>query len=630
MDDSQDTALFDAPTLEDWQQQIEKLAAGSLQGLTSLSEDGLIIKPLYTDADSRRQDGSSISLPRLDGDRLKSRLNHGWGVAQFVSLSHASGPQPDAERLNQAILSELENGVGEVLLPPAEAVFLEKHPGIVLQSVLTTACQISLDRLPLDRWPAMAAALLPAEQHQDGHKPGAKHGGIITAGCFAIDPLADRLQGVTRDGDAAAWAKQVADDWQPLGHWLGSIGTSWPQLAPLVAAGDRYHCLGLTDGDMLASMLATTMASLHQAAAHRISPSVVLGRMNWRLGLGADLYNGIITIRAARLLLDQLARQLSLPADTLLPPLHAITSPRGFSRIDADNNMLRQATAALAAGLGGADRITCLPHDWLTGSSAASARLARNTQAMLIHEARLNKYADAAAGSFYLDNASDALARHAWQRFQELEALGGAMTEAGLIRIRNWAETASSERNQRLNCGMTAMLGVTRYPADQPETGTGGTAAATMLAPLVSDAGVLRGGDHRPAAAWEACRERVAANPPRLLMILPQADAVAATEAALWHETLALVGARATETVLAADEEPMEAVRELLATAQPSAVLLGGRLASHALPQSGIAMIAMARLAEPETDRLRLLTALLDAAADDDHMASAADGGRLS
>ena len=78
----------------------------------------------------------------------------------------------------------------------------------------------------------------------------------------------------------------------------------------------------------------------------------------------------------------------------------AETAWRMMTKRDPYVNMLRTTIAVAAAGLGGADNITVLPHTAPLGLPDAFARrVARNTQLILLEESNLASVADPAAGS---------------------------------------------------------------------------------------------------------------------------------------------------------------------------------------------------------------------------------------
>lgn len=97
-------------------------------------------------------------------------------------------------------------------------------------------------------------------------------------------------------------------------------------------------------------------------------------------------------------------------------------------------NMLRTTLAAFGAGVGGADAVTVLPFDAVIPggapdvSDAFAARIARNTQLLLLEESHLGRVIDPAGGSWYVEHLTDAMAETAWAFFQELESAGGFRT----------------------------------------------------------------------------------------------------------------------------------------------------------------------------------------------------------
>ena len=90
----------------------------------------------------------------------------------------------------------------------------------------------------------------------------------------------------------------------------------------------------------------------------------------------------------------------------------AETAWRMMTRRDPYVNMLRNAIAVTAAGLGGADAITMLPHTAPLGLPDAFARrAARNTQLLLLEESNLARVGDPAAGSGALEAITQAALR---------------------------------------------------------------------------------------------------------------------------------------------------------------------------------------------------------------------------
>ncbi|WP_301108289.1 methylmalonyl-CoA mutase family protein [Sporosarcina sp.] len=106
-------------------------------------------------------------------------------------------------------------------------------------------------------------------------------------------------------------------------------------------------------------------------------------------------------------------------------PLVAITSVRSYSKLDPYVNLLRGGNAAFAAVLGGADWLTVLPHDVLTGTSLSSNRYARNIQLVLKEETHIDQVLDPAGGSYFIETLTAELVRSAWDKFLAIEEMGG-------------------------------------------------------------------------------------------------------------------------------------------------------------------------------------------------------------
>jgi methylmalonyl-CoA mutase len=106
--------------------------------------------------------------------------------------------------------------------------------------------------------------------------------------------------------------------------------------------------------------------------------------------------------------------------------------------------------AVFAAGLGGANAITVLPHTLARGLPDAFARrVARNTQLILLEESNLAKVSDPAAGSGGLESLTQELCETAWSLFQEIEKAGGvfAALQQGLVQGKVTATRKAREAN---------------------------------------------------------------------------------------------------------------------------------------------------------------------------------------
>jgi len=135
--------------------------------------------------------------------------------------------------------------------------------------------------------------------------------------------------------------------------------------------------------------------------------------------VGPTYFLEIAKLRAARLLWAQAVAAFQ-PAslDCALARIHARTARLDKSVYDRYTNLLRSTTEALAAAIGGCDRLTVEPFGF-------DQHLAVNVDRILRHEAHVDAVADPAGGSYYIETLTDSLARAAWKLFQQVEAAGG-------------------------------------------------------------------------------------------------------------------------------------------------------------------------------------------------------------
>ena len=398
------------PSLDDWKTIAEATLKGrSLDSLDRHHEDGVLIKPLYTEAD------------RPDAVH-PSRDQGGWQIAAVIE------PADDAAMLNRMILDELEGGAGMIVLDRDQdpALLPDALDGVLLEAVRFVFTG--------NTWAEAGKAVMAA-----GQKAG-------------IDPA---TMAHVLGGDPVADAEAAA-------AWIKDEGAACPGVKPLTVAGNRAHEDGHSDAGELAIMLAGLAHLLRVCDASGVAAAASLPRVHLQFALGADLYGGIAKTRAAQQVLARFAEACGVDPRPLLNDLHGITSARHLSRLDADTNILRNGTGLLAMVLGGVGIATSLPHDYLTGSSLEARRLARNSHHIMAAEARLDQVVDPAAGSFFIDSMTCDLAQAAWQRFQAIEAEGGIIAASG--RLADEAGEAVQMRQQAVNQGRESLLGVTRHP----------------------------------------------------------------------------------------------------------------------------------------------------------------------
>lgn len=194
-------------------------------------------------------------------------------------------------------------------------------------------------------------------------------------------------------------------------------------------------------------------------------------RLSFFWGIGMRHFTEIAKMRAARMLWAKLVSKFE-PSNqkSLMLRTHSQTSGWSLTEQDPFNNVARTTIEAMAAAFGGTqslhtnalDEAIALPTDF-------SARIARNTQLFLQQETQITKTVDPWAGSYYVEELTDQIAKEAWAYIQEVEKLGGMTKaiEAGIPKLR--IEEAAAKKQARLDSGKEILVGVNKYELEEED-----------------------------------------------------------------------------------------------------------------------------------------------------------------
>ncbi|MGI5504651.1 methylmalonyl-CoA mutase family protein [Lentzea sp. CA-135723] len=248
----------------------------------------------------------------------------------------------------------------------------------------------------------------------------------------------------------------------PFGEALDVIraAAEFPSLRTCVVDALPFHDAGGSDAEELGASLALGVSYLRALTAAGFSEAEAFASLEFRFAATADQFTTIAKLRAARRLWARVAEVSGVSA---VQVQHAVTSSAMMTRRDPWVNMLRTTVACLAAGLGGADSVTVQPFDAAIGLPDEFARrIARNTQNLLLEESHLGEVIDPAAGSWYVEQLTDGLARQAWAWFQEIERAGGIGSAGSLVAGRIASTWAA--RSARLADRSDPITGVSEFP----------------------------------------------------------------------------------------------------------------------------------------------------------------------
>jgi methylmalonyl-CoA mutase len=430
------TADFPPATEEAWRGLVDAVLKGApFARLESRTYDGLTIEPLYA------RDGAATAL----GGRAPGTA---WTVMQRVD-------HPDPAAANAQALDDLQNGATSLVLVFAGSVSangfgLDPSPATLtrtLDGVDLTAVAIDLNLSPATRHVVRDFAAL------------VKNRGIAPSQVdlrASINPVG----GYAASGRGPRTWDELAPNFAALVSELAAAGFRGPYA---VADGRIIHNAGGSEAQELAFALASAVAYLRALEAHGMALTAARDAIYFRLSADADQFLTMAKFRAARKLWARVEQACALTPKPVM--IAAETAWRMMTKHDPYVNMLRTTIAVAAAGLGGADAVTVLPHTAPLGLPDAFARrVARNTQLVLLEESNLARVSDPAAGSGALEAMTHALCTAAWSAFREIEQQGGAWAalETGLIQRQ--AAVVRAERERAVARRTDILTGTNEYP----------------------------------------------------------------------------------------------------------------------------------------------------------------------
>jgi len=239
-----------------------------------------------------------------------------------------------------------------------------------------------------------------------------------------------------------------------------------PNFKVLTISGNNYHNSGSTIVQELAFSLAHATNYLTQLTERGLSIDKIAPRIKFRFAVGSNYFIEIAKLRAARLLWAHIVKAYgSSKADIGEMEIHVCSSDWNKTIYDPYVNMLRTTTESMSSIIGGANSLTVSPFDSVfKDPNEFSERIARNQQLLLKEESYLDKVADPAAGSYYIEKLTDSIATEAWKLFLEVQEKGGFVEafKAGFIQSR--VKEAARKKDMDIATRKTIFLGTNQYP----------------------------------------------------------------------------------------------------------------------------------------------------------------------
>jgi len=422
--------LNDRPTPDQWRSlALRALKDRPLESLIHLDADGLAVRPLYAGA---------TGVTPLFAPRPSHADGRAWDLRAQVEAD-------DPAEANRQVLTELEGGAASMILSGA----------VLADSALLGR---ALDGVALELAPVGLDAGLNGPEAANALAVAAK-GAPRAKLMFHMDPA-------SAFAATGAAPRSIDEHLTLAGNTAARHASAYPEARFFLASGRVVHEAGGSIAQELAFAAANAVALVEAAVAAGMATEQALRGTVLGIAVDQEYFDGLAKVRALRLIWRSICAAYAVEVEAII---EARSSRRMLAARDPWPNLLRLTAAGFAGAVGGADAVVLdaftraggLPNDF-------ARRQARNTQLVLMEEAKLGRVDDPAAGSWYLDQRTRELAEAAWTEFQWIQSEGGLveclrghLLQPRVARARQALEAA-------LATGAAHVVGVTKFVDPEP------------------------------------------------------------------------------------------------------------------------------------------------------------------
>ncbi|MCD6179445.1 MAG: acyl-CoA mutase large subunit family protein [Bacteroidales bacterium] len=241
---------------------------------------------------------------------------------------------------------------------------------------------------------------------------------------------------------------------------------SLPNFRALAVNGHNLRNAGANVVQELAFSIAQGSEYIDRLTDLGLSVDKIATHIKFNFGIGSNYFMEIAKLRAARYLWSKIVTSFGCEEDSSAQMhIHSVPSSWNKSVYDSQVNILRTTTEGMSAILGGTDSLSLTAYNMIYQlPSDFSERIARNQQLVIKEESFLDKVADPAAGSYYIENLTNSLVEEAWKLFLEIDKLGGFIAALKKGFIQDIVEATAEKSTEAMATRREIVLGSNQYP----------------------------------------------------------------------------------------------------------------------------------------------------------------------
>ena len=248
-----------------------------------------------------------------------------------------------------------------------------------------------------------------------------------------------------------------------------------PRWHPISISGYHIREAGSTAQQELAFTLKDGFTYVEHALERGLDVDAFAPRLSFFFNAHIDFFEEIAKYRAARRIWARELRDTYGARDerSLLMRCHSQTAGVSLTAQQPLNNIVRTATEALSAVLGGTQSLHTNSYDEaLALPTEEAVRVALRTQQIIAHETGVTNTIDPLGGSYFVEALTDRMEEAAYAYFATVDELGGMVEAIKQNYPQREIADASFRLQEEIERGDRIVVGVNRYESDDAHTDT--------------------------------------------------------------------------------------------------------------------------------------------------------------
>lgn len=418
------------------------------------TNEGFKVKPFYRQEDLeglKTTEGLPGQYPYIRGIKKDDNT---WFIRQDITVN-------DATEANAKALDILNKGVDSLGFHIKAKELNAEYLDTLLKDICCECVELNFSTC--QRHTLQLAQLLVAYFQKKGYAPEKLKGSLN------FDPISKMMQ---------------------KGKDVSAVIATGKELVETLAAYPHFRCIAVNSVQLnnagayiyqeLGYALAWGNEYLNQLVEAGVPAALAAKKIKFNFGISSNYFMEIAKFRAARMLWADIVKQYAPKCPrtdckntgvdgtcycACKMVAHAETSNFNLTLFDAHVNLLRTQTEAMSAAIAGVNSITVSPFDKAYETpDDFSERIARNQQLLLKEESHLNRIVDPAAGSYYIENLTVAIAKQAWDLFLAVEEAGGMLQAVKAGSIQEAVNQSNKARHEAVSKRKEILLGTNQYP----------------------------------------------------------------------------------------------------------------------------------------------------------------------